>query len=124
MQLAGKDAAEGVMVQNYFAPHAPPPGKAKAFDGFATAYRAKYATSNHGVDANVAAGYDAVRLAAAAITAAKSTEPAKIRDALKTIRFDGLTGMLQFDGQGQARPVQSISKIVDGKPQVVVLINQ
>ena len=124
VQLAGKDAAEGVMVQNYFAPHAPPPGKAQAFDSFAKAYRAKFATSNHGVDANVAAGYDAVRLAAAAITAAKSTEPAKIRDALKTIRFDGLTGMLQFDGQGQARPVQSISKIVDGKPQVVVLINQ
>jgi branched-chain amino acid transport system substrate-binding protein len=124
VQLAGKDAAQGVMVQNYFAPHAPPPGKAEAFDRFAKAYRARYATSNQGVDANVAAGYDAVRIAVAAVKAANSTEPAKIRDALKSIRFDGLTGMLQFDAQGQARPVQSISKIVDGKPKVVVLVNQ
>jgi branched-chain amino acid transport system substrate-binding protein len=122
VQLASKDAAEGVMVQNYFAPHAPPPGKIQAFADFAKAYHAMYATSNQGVDANVAAGYDAVRIAAAAITAAKSTEPTKIRDALKAIRFDGLTGTLQFDNQGQARPVQSISKIVDGKPQVVVLV--
>ena len=65
----------------------------------------------------MAGGYDAVRLAAAAITAAKSTEPAKIRDALKTIRFDGLTGTLQFDAQGQARPVQSISRIVAASPR-------
>ncbi len=124
VQLAGKDAAEGVMVQNYFAPHAPPPGKAEIYSAFAKEYRAKYPASGQGVDANVAGGYDAVRLAAAAITAAKSSEPAKIRDALKTIQFDGLTGKLQFDAQGQARPIQSISKIVDGKPQVVVLINQ
>jgi len=122
VQLAGKDAAEGVMVQNYFAPHAPSPEKVQAFADFAKAYRAMYPNSNQGVDANVAAGYDAVRIAVAAIKAAKSTEPAKIRDALKSIRFDGLTGMLQFDAQGQARPSQSISKIVDGKPQVVVLV--
>jgi branched-chain amino acid transport system substrate-binding protein len=124
VQLAGKEAAEGVLVQNYFAPHAPPAGKAPVYDAFAKTYRAKYPESGQGVDANVAGGYDAVRLAAAAISAAKSTEPAKIRDALKTIRFDGLTGMLQFDAQGQARPHQSISRIVDGKPKVVLQINQ
>ena len=124
VQLAGRDAAEGVLVQNYFAPHAPPPGKAQVYDKFAKTYRDRYPGSGQGVDANVAGGYDAVRLAAAAITAAGSTEPAKVRDALKTIRFDGLTGMLQFDAQGQARPHQSISRIVDGKPQVILQINQ
>jgi branched-chain amino acid transport system substrate-binding protein len=124
VQLAGRDAAEGVLVQNYFAPHAPPSGKAQVYDAFGKTYRAKYPGSGQGVDANVAGGYDAVRLAAAAIAAAKSTEPAKIRDALKTIRFDGLTGMLQFDAQGQARPHQSISRIVDSKPQVLLQINQ
>lgn len=124
VDLAGKQASEGVLVQNYFAPHAPPEGKQAMYSDFAKAYRAMFATSNQGVDANVAGGYDAVRLAAAAIAAAQSTEPGKIRDALKTIRFDGLTGMLQFDAQGQARPMQSISRIVDGKPKVVLLLNQ
>jgi len=124
VQLAGKEAAEGVMVQNYFAPHAPPPGKEQEFAAFAKNYRARYPSSGQGVDANVAAGYDAVRLAAAAVARAGSDQPAKVRDALKTIQFDGLTGKLQFDAQGQARPVQSISRIHDGKPEVVVVINQ
>jgi predicted lipoprotein len=48
----------------------------------------------------------------------------KIRDALKTIQFDGLTGVLKFDAQGQARPNQSISKVVDGKPQVILSVGQ
>ncbi|MGB6055981.1 MAG: ABC transporter substrate-binding protein, partial [Burkholderiaceae bacterium] len=124
VQLAGKEAAEGVMVQNYFAPHAPPSGKEQEFAAFAKNYRARYPGSGQGVDANVAAGYDAVRLAAAAVVRAGSEQPAKIRDALKTIQFDGLTGKLQFDAQGQARPGQSISRIRDGKPEVVVQINQ
>jgi branched-chain amino acid transport system substrate-binding protein len=124
VQLAGKEAAEGVLVQNYFAPHAPPPGQAQRFEAFAKAHRQRYPESKQGVDANVASGYDAVRIAAAAIAAAGSTDGAKIRDALKKIRFEGLTGKLQFDAQGQARPQQSISKIVDGKPQVVLQINQ
>jgi branched-chain amino acid transport system substrate-binding protein len=124
VELAGKDAAEGVLVQNYFAPHAPPQGKAEAYKAFADAYHKHYPSSTQGVDANVAAGYDAVRIAVAAIAQAKSAAPAKIRDALKTIKFDGLTGMLQFDAQGQARPFSSISRIVDGKPQVVVRVGQ
>jgi branched-chain amino acid transport system substrate-binding protein len=124
VELAGKEAAEGVFVQNYFAPHAPPANKVETYKEFEHAYRAKYPNSGQGVDANVAAGYDAVRIAVAAVGAAESTEPTKIRDALKKIRFDGLTGVLQFDGSGQAHPFQSISKIVDGKPQAVLLLNQ
>jgi len=120
--LAGKEAAEGVMVQNYFAPHAPPRGKEEAYAKFAQAYRDAYGKQDQGVDANVAAGYDAVRLLAEAIRQAGSDEPGRIRDALKQIRFDGLTGVLQFDEKGQARPMQSISKIVDGKPQLVLQI--
>ena len=123
VQLAGKQAAEGVLVQNYFAAHAPPKGKEEEFRRFAQAYRAAYPSHNQGVDANVAAGYDAVRLAAAAVAAAGSDDPSKIRDALKTLRFEGLTGSLAFDKQGQAHPAQSISRIVDGKPVIVLRID-
>jgi branched-chain amino acid transport system substrate-binding protein len=124
VELAGKEAAEGVLVQNYFAPHAPPPTMAKAYAAFAESYKKHHPEQTHGVDANVAAGYDAVRIAAAAVAEANSTEPAKIRDALKRIKFEGLTGTLQFDAQGQARPFSSISRIVNSKPEVVVRIGQ
>ncbi len=124
VDLAGKDASEGVMVQDYFAPYAPPPHKADLYKAFAEKYHATYPSSHQGVDANVAAGYVAVNLVAAAIEAAGSAEPEKIRDALKTIKFDGLTGTLEFDDQGQARPIQTISRIVDGKPQVLVHIGE
>jgi branched-chain amino acid transport system substrate-binding protein len=122
--LAGKEAAEGVYVQNYFAAHAPPPGEAEAYAAFARDYHALYPDSPQGVDANVAAGYDAVRLAAQAIGAAKTTDPKQVRDALKSIKFEGLTGHLRFDATGQARPFQSVSRIVDGKPEVVLRLNQ
>lgn len=124
VSLAGAEAAEGVMVQNYFAPHAPPQGKAEAYARFAKAYKARYPNSGQGVDANVASGYDAVKLAAQAIAAAGSDQPARIRDQLKRIRYDGLTGVLQFDAHGQAHPMQSISRIVGSKPQLVLFAGQ
>lgn len=122
VQLAGPEAAEGVMVQNYFAPHAPPADKAETYARFSQAYRQMFGKREQGVDANVAAGYDAVRLAAQAIAQAGSDEPKAIQQALKRIRFDGLTGVLQFDANGQARPMQSISRIADGKPVLVLQV--
>lgn len=51
---------------------------------FIDAYQAKYGAAP---TANAMVTYDAVRFAAAAIEAANSTDPAKIRDAIATIKF-------------------------------------
>lgn len=51
---------------------------------FIAAYQEKYGTTP---TANAMVTYDAVRFAAAAVRAANSTDPVKVRDAIRTIKF-------------------------------------
>ena len=122
MQLTGKEAAEGLLVQNYWLPYAPPPGQEQASAKFLDAYKQRY--PERIADKYATSGYDALMLAVAAIKAANGTEPAKIRDALKTIKMPALQGTIAFDQQQQARPYQSISRIENGKPVIVVKVGQ
>jgi branched-chain amino acid transport system substrate-binding protein len=48
------------------------------------------------------AGYQTVHLLAQAITRAGSTDPVKLRDALRQSSYDGITGNYRFDDKGQA----------------------
>lgn len=63
--------------------------------------------------------YDGVMMVAAAIEKAKSTEPARITEALAEIgkSYSGVTGPITFDDKGQrsAQPYLKL-KIVNGKP--------
>ncbi len=122
IKLAGKEASEGLLVHNYWVPYAPPAAEADASAKFVAAYKQAY--PDRDADKYAASGYDAVDLAVAAIGAAKSTEPAKIADALKGIKFPGITGEIVFDQQHQARPFQSVSRVENGKPVIVVKIGQ
>jgi len=122
MPLAGKEASEGMLVQNYWLPYAPPPGQEDASAKFVAAYKARY--PDRIADKYSTSGYDAVQVAAAAIKAANSTEPAKVRDALRTIKLPSLQGVIEFDKQQQARPFQSISRVEGGKPVIVVKVGQ
>ncbi|MGD9946528.1 MAG: ABC transporter substrate-binding protein [Burkholderiaceae bacterium] len=122
MPLAGREATEGILVQNYWLPYSPPPGQEAASAKFVADYTKRY--PDRIPDKYATSGYDAVRLAAAAIAAAKSTEPAKIRDALRSIKMQGLQGVIEFDAQQQAKPFQSISRVEAGKPVIVVKVGQ
>src|SRR5690606_17074666 len=114
VQLAGKEASEGMLVQNYWVPYAPAPGTEDASGRFVATYTKAYPSRQP--DKYAVSGYDAVHLAAAAIKAAGSAEPARIRDALKNIKYQGLQGTIEFDAQQQARPFQSVSRVSGGKP--------
>lgn len=116
--LAGAQAAEGMLVQNYWVPYAPAPGQEEASKAFQKAYESRY--SGRLADKYAVSGYDAVKLVAAAVSAAQSDEPAKIRDALKSIRLQALQGVIEFDAQQQARPFQSMSRIESGKPVIIL----
>jgi branched-chain amino acid transport system substrate-binding protein len=122
MPLAGKEASEGMLVQNYWLPYAPAPGQEAASTKFVAAYKERY--PDRIPDKYSTSGYDAVKLAVAAIKAANSTEPAKLRDALKSIKLPALQGMIEFDQQQQARPFQSVSRVENGKPAIVVKVGQ
>ena len=74
---------------------------------FREAYRAAYPDSTP--DAFAALGYDAARLLMSAITAAGSTDPQAVRDALsKTQNFEGVTGVISYEN-GRQIPSKSVS---------------
>ena len=122
IKLAGKEASEGMLVQNYWVPYAPPPGEEASSAKFVTSYKDRY--PDRIADKYAVSGYDAVRLAASAVRAAGSSEPAKIQAALRTIKMPGLQGMIAFDQQQQARPFQSVSRVENAAPVIVVKVEQ
>lgn len=122
IELAGKEASEGMLVQNYWVPYAPPAGQEDASKAFVNAYRQKF--EGRAADKYATSGYDAVLVAVDAIKRANSDDPAKIRDALKATKLPSLEGVIKFDKQQQARPFQSVSRIENGKPVIVVTAGQ
>lgn len=77
----------------------------------------EYLTKNggEGVAAVSALAYDGYNVAIAAIEKAGSTDPVAIRDALKTVEHDGVTGKITFDENGDAvKNMAYIKKITGG----------
>ena len=60
-----------------------------------------------------ALGYDAYLAAVKAIETAGSTDPVAIRDALKGVEFDGVTGAISFDENGDANKDKAFIKVVE-----------
>ncbi|MDP5254987.1 MULTISPECIES: ABC transporter substrate-binding protein [unclassified Vibrio] len=72
----------------------------------------------------VAGGYDAAWILFEAMKRAKKIERQVIRDELANTRdFDGVTGRISFDSQGDAIKGMLIIKITDGKTQVLSKID-
>ena len=70
------------------------------------------------------AGYDEMRLLGAAIKAAGSADPEKIRDALRTIAFTNVMGQpVKFDDQNQGGRIVVIEEISGHKAKVMKVIN-
>ncbi|MCL6614471.1 MAG: ABC transporter substrate-binding protein, partial [Firmicutes bacterium] len=90
-RIAGKKALNKVFFSNHFSPETKDPVAVK----FMKAYKARYGATP---DALAALGYDAAKVALDAIARAKSTEPAKIREALAATKgFKGVTGVITLD---------------------------
>ncbi|GAB6179541.1 ABC transporter substrate-binding protein [Desulfotomaculum defluvii] len=82
----------------------------KFMDEYAKAYPDKQ------VNAFGALGFDAYILALDAITKANSAEPQAIRDALAATKdFQGATGLITLDTNGDATKTAIIKKVVDGQ---------
>ena len=72
----------------------------KAMEDFRARYKQKF-----GIDVQLYAGYvyDATMVMAKAMQDAKSVEPAKYLPALKNIKYEGITGTIQFDQNGDIK---------------------
>ena len=94
-----------------------------AADEAAAKFLEKYkSTFNLEGNAFAALGYDSAFIMAKAIEAAGSTDGQAIVDALKATEFDGVTGHITFDENGDPIKSVAITKFVDGKAELAVKI--
>jgi branched-chain amino acid transport system substrate-binding protein len=110
IENAGKDA-EGVVFSTFFDEADPATEEAKKFvEGFKP-----FLVENNQPDVipGVSAlGYDAYLALYKAIEAADSVDPIAIRDALVTLEFDGVTGHIKFDENGDAIKNMAVIKVI------------
>lgn len=115
------DAAEGVAISTFFDEgDTSNPAAAEFVEGYKEFIQGndEYMTKNggDGVAAVSALGYDAYMVALEAIKAAGSTDGAAIKDALKNVDYDGVTGHITFDENGDAeKDMAYIKTIKDGQ---------
>lgn len=111
------DSAEGVVLSTFFDEAEPANDEAASFiEGF-KAYL-KEQKQEEIIPAVSALGYDSYLAALKAIENAGSTDTTAIRDALKDVQIDGVTGSISFDENGDANKDMAFIKTVkDGKFQ-------
>ncbi|HEX8702311.1 MAG TPA: ABC transporter substrate-binding protein [Myxococcaceae bacterium] len=108
LQLAG-NALEGSYYSTHYAVDNPSP----ELQRFVTAYQARY---GHAPDVSAALGYDAARVALAAMERAESLTGPAIRDALaKTKDFPSVSGTISLDANRNPVKPAVILKIQEGK---------
>ncbi|CAI0829268.1 branched-chain amino acid ABC transporter substrate-binding protein [Serratia grimesii] len=115
LTLAQKEG-EGVVALEPGLPLEQMPG-GKAFE---QAYRDRYKTH---IELHAPFAYDATRVLIAAIEQAESADPADYLPKLRAIHYQGVTGTIAFDSQGNLQqPSFTLYRVVDGKwqPQSVL----
>ena len=112
IENAGADA-EGVVLSTFYDEADPSTEEASKFvEGFK-----KYLVDNNQPDiipAVSALGYDAYLAIYNAMKLADSVDPVAIRDALVTTEFDGVTGHISFDENGDAVKNMAVIKVIEG----------
>lgn len=111
IENAGADA-EGIVLSTFFDEAEPANDEAAAF---ITGFKEYLAANDQEeiIPAVSALGYDAYLAAYKAIEAADSLEGPAVRDALKTLSFDGVTGNISFDENGDANKDMAFIKTVE-----------
>ncbi|NLG85068.1 MAG: ABC transporter substrate-binding protein [Firmicutes bacterium] len=116
-KIAGKAALNKVFFSNHFSPETKDPMVVK----FIKDYKDRYGVAP---DALAALGYDAAKLAIDAIARAKSTEPAKIREALATTKgFKGVTGFITIDENRNPTKSAVVIEYVNGVQKYRATVN-
>jgi branched-chain amino acid transport system substrate-binding protein len=106
----GKEAVEGTYFSTHYSPDMATPKSQK----FVADYQKRF--NGKTPDAMAALGYDSAMILAQAMTAAGSTDGAKVRDALAAVKdFDGVTGMTTINAQRDADKPAVILEVQNGK---------
>lgn len=107
------DSAEGVVLSTFFDEAEPANDEAATFiEGFKTYLKEN--KQEEIIPAVSALGYDSYLAAIKAIENAGSTDTTAIRDALKDVSIDGVTGSISFDENGDANKDMAFIKTIEG----------
>ncbi len=113
--------AGGAIEGGYFSNHYSPEDTRPEVVNWVRKYKAKYGQTP---DALGTLAYDAANLLFDAIRKAKTDDPAKIKDALATIKgFKGVTGRFTIDRNGDPIKSAVIIRIQNGKQKFVKVVN-
>jgi len=114
LQRLGAQRLSGMVQYNAFPPNAPMPN----IQAFSARYRAAFNEEAHGFAAQ---SFDGLMMAAAAMRAAGTvTDGRRIRDALASLDYAGVTGNLKFDADGQASPPVYVTEwCADGRRSIL-----
>lgn len=108
IEIAGIEALNNTYFSNHYSPQNSSPANRR--------FRASYKKEYYGEpDAISALGYDTAMILLKAIKKANSAEPDKIRDALETLEFEGVTGRISFDGWHNPVKPGVVIAIINGK---------
>ena len=111
IENAGADA-EGIVFSTFYDEEAPANDVAKEFGEGFKEYLVSIGEPEI-IPAVSALSYDSYLALIGAIEAADSLDPAAIRDALTTLEFDGVTGTISFDENGDANKSLAFVKTVE-----------
>ncbi|WP_434384198.1 ABC transporter substrate-binding protein [Melittangium boletus] len=115
-ELAG-DTLDGSYFSNHYSPQNPDPRVKNFIANYKAAYKAV-------PDALAALGYDAARVAIAALERSKDLSGPAIRDAIaQTQGFEGVAGKISLDAQRNAVKSAAILKVANGTTEFVTTIN-
>lgn len=104
--------AEGVVISTFFDEAEPANAEAESFIKGFKEYLVGIGQPDV-IPAVSALGYDAYIVAVKAIEAADSADPVAIRDALKGLTVEGVTGSISFDENGDANKDMAFIKIIE-----------
>jgi branched-chain amino acid transport system substrate-binding protein len=122
VNLAGKEAVEGAYFFERFVATSPPPGKEKESQEMIAAYKKIFPDGF--AYADVAQGYDSVKIMAQAIQRAGTPDPLRIRDALEKTDYPGVSGRVKFDQNNHSHPRCSITQARNGVNTVVYILKE
>jgi branched-chain amino acid transport system substrate-binding protein len=111
----GWDSAElnrAAVDGGYYTNHYSPDDARPVVQEWSTAYQARYHTVP---DALAALAYDATNLMIAAIDRAGVDDPARVKDALAALRWEGVTGAIHFDPDHNPIKPAVIMQVKDGQ---------
>jgi branched-chain amino acid transport system substrate-binding protein len=109
---AAGSAANGMLISNL----AWKPSSSSSGGAFSAAYRARF---REDPDIYAAAGYDNMRIILQALAKSVNYSAPAIRDALYGVKdFDGVTGRISFDRNGEVHLPYELNQVIDGKFEV------